>query len=342
MKSFREFPTEAGICDIIMSRLLWGVVLLSEKLDRSDMMKSMQSEARKAVKTVARKARVGRSAYVMDPECLALLEDFRLVDDDFMSKCLENAPECIELMLRIIIGKKDLKVVKSQTEYPIKSLQGRGVRFDVFAKDSEGREYDIEIQRSDCGAEPRRARYNSALMDANALKSGEDFGALRDTYVIFITENDVMGGGKEIYEIDRTIRQMRGKKFGDGSHIVYVNGATRSETEVGKLVHDLLCRDAAKMHFDVLKKRVSQFKNSEEGRRTMCKAVEELVKRGEARGEARGEVRGEARGKAEGKRETMFATAKRMIESGMLAVKDIAKFSGLSLAQVKKLQAEMA
>ena len=56
----------------------------------------------------------------------------------------------------------------------------------------------------------------------------------------------------------------------------------------------------------------------------------------------RAEANGEARGKAEGKRETMFATAKRMIESGMLAVKDIAKFSGLSLAQVKKLQAEMA
>ncbi len=50
----------------------------------------------------------------------------------------------------------------------------------------------------------------------------------------------------------------------------------------------------------------------------------------------------EARGKLEGKRETMFATAKRMIKSGMLAMKDIAKFSGLSLAQVKKLQAEMA
>ena len=46
-----------------------------------------------------------------------------------MSKCLENAPECIELILRIILGKTDLKVVKSQTEYPIKSLQGRGVRF---------------------------------------------------------------------------------------------------------------------------------------------------------------------------------------------------------------------
>ena len=128
----------------------------------------------------------------MKPEYLELIENFRLMDDTFMSKCLENAPECIELMLRIILGKKDLKVVKSQTEYPIKSLQGRGVRFDVFARDSEGKEYDIEIQRADKGAEPRRARYNSALMDANALKSSDDFGKLRDTYVIFITENDVI------------------------------------------------------------------------------------------------------------------------------------------------------
>lgn len=44
-------------------------------------------------------------------------------------------------------------------------------------------------------------------------------------------------------------------------------------TEIGKLVHDLLCRDAAKMYFDVLKKRVGDFKQTEEGRRTMCKAI---------------------------------------------------------------------
>ncbi len=54
----------------------------------------------------------------------------------------------------------------------------------------------------------------------------------------------------------------------------------------------------------------------------MCKAVEGLV--------------------AKGKRETMLATAKRMLKDGILALKDIARYSGLSLAQVKKLQAEMA
>ena len=270
-----------------------------------------------------------RSAHVMKPEYLAEIERMRLMDDDFMSKCLENAPECIELMLQIILGKKDLKVVKSQTEYPIKSLQGRGVRFDVFARDSEGKEYDIEIQRADKGAEPKRARYNSALMDANALDSGEDFGKLRDTYVIFITENDVMGDGQEVYSYLR-IEEHSGKRLRDGTHIVYANGATRSKTEIGKLMHDLRCRHAAEMHFDILKKRVSQFKNSEEGRYAMCEAFERIKARGEARGEAKG------------KRETMLATAKRLLANGKLMLKEIAQCTGLSLAQVRKLQAERA
>ena len=297
------------------------------------MVKSIHNGKRKAVGAVAHKARAGCSAHVMKPEYLAEIKRFRLMDDDFMSKCLEHAPECIELILQIILGKKDLKVVKAQTEYPIKSLQGRGVRFDVFARDSKGREYDIEIQRSNEGAEPKRARYNSALMDANALKSGEDVGKLRDTYVIFITENDVMKRGQEVYSYLR-IEEHNGDRLHDGTHIVYVNGATRSETEIGKLVHDLLCPDASEMYFEVLRKQVSQFKNSEEGRYVMCKAMEELG--------ARREARGEARGKREGKRETMLATAKRMLKDGILALKDIARYSGLSLAQVKKLQASMA
>ena len=218
------------------------------------MAKPKHKGKRKAVKTAAHKV-ARRSASVMKPEYLAEIERFRLMDDDFMSKCLENAPECIELMLRIILGKKDLKVIKSQTEYPIKSLQGRGVRFDVFARDSKGREYDIEIQRADKGAEPKRARYNSALMDANALKSGEDVDKLRDTYVIFITENDVMKKGVDIYSFDRVDKDT-GLDLCDGTHIIYLNGATRSATEIGRLVHDLQCCDAAEMYFDVLKKQV--------------------------------------------------------------------------------------
>ena len=170
-------------------------------------------------------------------------------------------------------------------------------------------------------------------MDANALLSGDDVGKLRDAYVIFITETDVMGDGLEVYAYDR-MEKTSGRILGDGTHIIYVNGATRSESDIGRLVHDLQCRDVSEMHFDILKRQVDRFKNSEEGRHAMCKAVEELVERGK--------IEAKAEGRAEGERKTMLATAKRMLKSGMLALKDIAKFSGLSLVQVKKLQAEMA
>ena len=109
-----------------------------------------------------------------------------------------------------------------------------------------------------------------------------------------------------------------------------MNGATRSTSDIGKLVHDLQCPDAAEMYFDVLSKQVSQFKKSDEGRRTMCRAFERVAERNKAEGERKG------------KRETMLATAKRMLKDGILALKDVARYSGLSLAQVKKLQASMA
>ena len=66
----------------------------------------------------------------------------------------------------------------------------------------------------------------------------------------------------------------------------------------------------------------------------MCEAVERIAERRKAEGKAEG--------RAEGKRETMLATAKRMLKDRILALKDIARYSGLSLAQVKKLQASMA
>ena len=57
------------------------------------MTKAMHSGRRKA--SALGKTGVARSVYVMKPEYLAEIENFRLMDDTFMSKCLENAPECM-------------------------------------------------------------------------------------------------------------------------------------------------------------------------------------------------------------------------------------------------------
>ncbi len=40
---------------------------------------------------------------------------------------------------------------------------------DCVARDSEGKQFDVEIQQDNEGASPKRARYHSGLMDMNTL-----------------------------------------------------------------------------------------------------------------------------------------------------------------------------
>ena len=74
----------------------------------------------------------------------------------------------------------------------------------------------------------------------------------------------------------------------------------------------------------------------------MCKAVEEFAERRAAESKAEGKAEGIAEGERKGKRETMLAMAKRLLANGKLMLKEIAECTGLSLAQVKKLQASQA
>ena len=48
-------------------------------------------------------------------EDLQRLRGFRLLDDDFLTKCFEGDTASIELVLRIILEKQDLKVVDVHT-----------------------------------------------------------------------------------------------------------------------------------------------------------------------------------------------------------------------------------
>ena len=137
-----------------------------------------------------------------DLERLKLL---RYMDDDFMTVCLADNFEGVELILQIVLGKKDIKIKSVRTQEVLKNLQGRSATLDVHAVDGNNKEFDVEIQRKDAGAGAKRARHNSSLLDAHILKSGEETEDIPDSYVIFITENDVMKGNQPIYPVERYV-----------------------------------------------------------------------------------------------------------------------------------------
>ncbi len=85
-------------------------------------------------------------------EDLQRLRGFRLLDDDFLTKCFEGDTASIELVLRIVLEKPDLKVLDVRTQVFVENLLNRSVRLDILATDSTGAKLNVEIQRSDKGA----------------------------------------------------------------------------------------------------------------------------------------------------------------------------------------------
>ena len=163
------------------------------------------------------------------------------------------------------MGRQDITVKSVRTQEPMKNLQGRSAILDVHAVDSTKKEFDIEIQRKDSGAGAKRARHNSSLLDAHILKTGDDTEDIPDSYVIFITENDVMQGNQPIYLVERYVTIGENKVlFGDGSHILYVNGKYRGDDEIGKLMHDFSCTNPEDMNYEALAKKARYYKQDEE------------------------------------------------------------------------------
>lgn len=217
---------------------------------------------------------------------IARLQEFTLMDDDFMTRFFENDKDCTQFVLQTILENKKLKVIDTVAQKVVKSLEGRSVRLDVYAKDNKGKPYDIEIQRADKGAGAKRARYNSALMDADITVPGEDAKNLPESYVIFITENDIFGKGLPLYHIERTVKECN-IPFDDESHIIYVNGKYEGNDPIGDLMHDFHCKKADDMKNKLLAERARYLKENEKGVKHMCRIMEDFEK--EAKKEAREE-----------------------------------------------------
>ena len=249
---------------------------------------------------------------------LERLRRFRPMDDDFM-RCLfkDNVP-LAEMVLRIITGKPDLVITDCQTQKDMKRLAGaRSICLDAYGTDSTGKKYDMEIQREDKGADPHRARFHSSVMDIENLDAGQEFRELPDTYTIFITEKDFYGEGEPVYLIER-MNITTGKPFADGEHILYVNGEYRGDSDIGKLMHDFNCTNAADMNFKLLADRTRYLKENPKGVSEMCKVIEDM--------------------RTQERKETMVAVAKKLLLDGTLTLEKIAECVGLPLDEVKNLQ----
>ena len=194
--------------------------------------------------------------------------------------------------------------------------------------------YNIEVQNSSAGAIPKRARYHAALMDTHTLKKGEKFSKLPESYVIFITDKDVLGEGEQLYQIERVIKKS-GTLFKDGSHILYFNTARQDDNALGKLARDFKEANPKEIQSEVLSHRVASLKEAKldrEGVKKMNvllekyrkKAVEEGIEKGIEKGLAQGMQQGLEKGLEEGQNRLALLVG-RLLDAGR--VDDLKKVS---------------
>ena len=242
-----------------------------------------------------------------------ILKNLTMMNDVFMRNVFKKQ-ECTEYVLQVIMGRKDLKVLDQVLQKDYKNLQGRSAILDCVVRDADGKQFDIEIQQDVEGASPKRARYHSGLMDMNTLNPGQDFDELPETYVIFITRDDMLGYNLPIYHIERKIKEVQ-EDFKDEAYIIYVNSHRQDDTELGRLMQDFHCRNAEDIHSEVLAKRVYELKETWEGVKFMSREMDEIYNEGARHG------------KIEGAMEKAKETALTLADRGMPAsdIADIVK-----------------
>lgn len=254
-------------------------------------------------------------------EDLQRLRGLRPIDDDFMRCIFKDNIPLTQKVLRILTRNDSLNIVKVETQVDMKRLVGaRSLVLDALGNDDKGQEYNIEIQRADKGAGKKRARYHSSALDIDNLDAGEDFDVLPETYVIFITENDIFGKGKPYYRIER-MNLDADEFFDDEEHILYINGAYRGDDAIGKLMHDFSCADPNDMNDTDMADISRYYKETEEGVSAVCKVMEDM--RNEAAANA-------ATRKA-------MDIANNLIKIGTLSLEDISKATGLQISVIEEL-----
>jgi len=265
-----------------------------------------------------------------------------MMNNRFMNFMLDDNKEAAQVFLRVILEDDKIKVRNVRIQSFIQNIYGHSSQLDILAQDSEGRYFNVEVQRSDEGAPARRARFYSSILDTHFLQPGKLYEELPDTYVIFITENDVLHDNLPLYNIRRRIDE-NAKCFEDGSRIIYVNSQRRDNTALGKLMQDLYCTEPKNLHYHEFAERMEFLKYSKEGEEKMTDVIEEYAARkAEALAkEAVKEAAKEAAKKAEEREQAnRIELAQGLLADGM-SIEFTVRHSKLTEAEVRELASKL-
>ena len=220
--------------------------------------------------------------------------------------------EAYESVLSIILDEKDLTLEEVHVEHVVLNDYGkRGIRLDVWARDSKNRRINTEMQNdTESDDIPRRARFYQSLIDTPILKSGSatKYQDLPATIIIFITQEDIFGKDLAMYTFTEQCEEIAGLKLNDGTTKLFLNMKSKNgRPELISLLQymketniqnpEILVKDERIEKLDTI---VSEVKESIEWEEANVSIYKQGIERGLEQGLERGLEQGLERGLKQG------------------------------------------
>ena len=262
-------------------------------------------------------------------------ESLTFTDDFIFSRVMRNKKLCrtlLEMILKVKVGK--INFLTSHHAIQI-DPNAKGIIMDVYLKD-ENKVINVEMQTSNHGDLPRRARYYQAAADIDTTPKGSEYSDLKQNYVVFICTFDPFLQGKPIYNFQNyCITYGIPIPLEDGTEKIFLNTAAKDTTSLDRelrLFYDYIKGKVAQTAFTKeLDATISQMKQEKEERNMYLTYSSRMM---ECRRD--GYEEGISIGLEQGAYQNKLETARKLIARSY-SPEEIADVSGLTIYQVQSL-----
>ena len=215
-------------------------------------------------------------------------EDLTLMDDYMFAAVMSNK-EILKALLEYILDIQIQEIEFPEKQKTMKEGYGsHGIRLDLYVKDTSGQIFNCEVQTSNKRHLPKRMRFYHSVIDIDILVPGVEYGELKRSFVIFITNFDPFKWkGRYIYTFENRCIQEPELCFGDETVKVVVNTKGTIGEISNELKELLIYFDQQLVSGDYSRKldqAVKRVKSSEERRHEyMIMEIREMEARAEGR-----------------------------------------------------------
>lgn len=171
----------------------------------------------------------------------------RPIDDPCATVFFEDVG-CVQILLREILQKRDIRIAEPTTQVTKANILGRSGRMDIVAYDDALGVYNLEIQRTREGAVVDRAFFNYALLTQRAVDKGIEFKDFPYTNIAFVLEEDFFKANQPTAKVLFVLEGKEPRVMESKLNIVYVNANYQDKnTALGRMMHDMFCANADEM-----------------------------------------------------------------------------------------------